>query len=139
MSQEDCLAEAAKAELPARDGRAFFASMEACGWTRNGKPIRDAAAYFRAHVENGWLPSLRGGPARASPPPAAYRSGDTAKERARRKRDAELRAQLPSGETVEQMREQLVQLRLNLGLRALDPPAPNDEADEPTADLRSMA
>lgn len=41
------------------DATAFFDSMEAGGWTRGGKALKDWQAHLRSYKGNGWLPSQR--------------------------------------------------------------------------------
>ncbi len=41
------------------DAEAFFDSMEAGGWTRNGKALKDWEAHLRAYKSNGYLASQR--------------------------------------------------------------------------------
>jgi len=58
-SQADCVAHALSLDLPASDGEWFFDSMEAGGWTRGGKPLKDWQAHMRSYKRQGWLPSLK--------------------------------------------------------------------------------
>lgn len=45
--------------LPASDGEHFFNSMEAGGWTRNSKKIKNWQACFRTWQSGGYLPSQK--------------------------------------------------------------------------------
>lgn len=58
-SEADCKAYAKELGLPETDGTWFFDSMEAGGWTRGGKPLKDWKAHLRSYKQQGWLPSLK--------------------------------------------------------------------------------
>jgi hypothetical protein len=52
---------AATQDITEDDARGFFDSMEAGGWTRGGKPLKDWRAALRTWKRNGYLPSQKRG------------------------------------------------------------------------------
>ncbi len=47
--------------ISAEDAEAFYDSMEAGGWTRNGKALKDWRAHLRSYKSNGYLASQKNG------------------------------------------------------------------------------
>ncbi len=47
--------------ISAEDAEAFFDSMEAGGWTRNGNALKDWKAHLRSYKSNGYLASQKNG------------------------------------------------------------------------------
>jgi hypothetical protein len=58
-SLEELYVYAAKEGISKSDANAFNDSMEAGGWTRNGKAIRDWEAHLRSYKANGYLASQK--------------------------------------------------------------------------------
>lgn len=56
---EEVLKYASQKGISESDATAFFDSMEAGGWTRNGKALKDWEAHLRSYKANAWLPSQK--------------------------------------------------------------------------------
>lgn len=54
-----CLRYATSIGISNSDATAFFDSMEAGGWTRNGKALKDWEAHLRSYKAQGWLASQK--------------------------------------------------------------------------------
>ncbi len=59
LSLADCVAFARTKGISSEDAEAFWDSMEAGGWTRNGKALKDWQAHLRSYKSNGYLASQR--------------------------------------------------------------------------------
>ncbi len=59
LSLADCVAYAKTRGISEEDAQAFWDSMEAGGWTRNGKALKDWQAHLRSYKSNGYLASQR--------------------------------------------------------------------------------
>ncbi len=59
LSLADCITYAKTKGISAEDAEAFWDSMEAGGWTRNGKTLKDWQAHIRSYKSNGYLASQR--------------------------------------------------------------------------------
>ena len=65
-TSDECAEYAAHIELPESDGHWFFDSMEACGWTRGGKPLKCWKSHMRAWKRAGHMASQKGMPVGAA-------------------------------------------------------------------------
>ncbi len=59
LSLAECVAYAKTKGISSEDAEAFWDSMEAGGWTRNGKALKDWQAHLRSYKSNGYLASHR--------------------------------------------------------------------------------
>ncbi len=57
LSLAECVAFAKTKGISSEDAEAFWDSMEAGGWTRGGKALKDWKAHIRSYKANGWLAS----------------------------------------------------------------------------------
>lgn len=60
-SLEEVVLYAKQKGISETDATAFFDSMEAGGWTRGGKALRDWQAHLRSYKANGFLASQKNG------------------------------------------------------------------------------
>ena len=59
LSLSDCALYAKTRGISSSDAEAFYDSMEAGGWTRNGKALKDWQAHLRSYKSQGWLASQK--------------------------------------------------------------------------------
>jgi hypothetical protein len=61
-TEKECIEHAVSIGLPESDGSWFFYSMEACGWTRNNKPLKSWRAHMSAWKNAGHMNSQKSAP-----------------------------------------------------------------------------